>query len=65
MVHASFCAEKMAFIIGMYEEERSGETERIKMRGSERIAGSSTTPVVDRDWWVTRLISACLLGHRS
>jgi hypothetical protein len=32
--HASFCAEKIAFIIGMYEEDKSGETERIKMRGS-------------------------------
>lgn len=47
--HASFCAEKMAFIIGMYEEDRSGETDRIKMRGSWRIVGSSATLVVGEE----------------
>lgn len=44
--HASFCAEKIAFMIGMYEEDKSGETERIKMRGSWTIDGSSATPAV-------------------
>jgi hypothetical protein len=31
----------MEFIIGMYDVERSGETERISIRGSGRPAGSS------------------------
>ena len=30
----------MAFIIGMYDVARSGETERIRIRGSGRVAGS-------------------------
>ena len=37
----SFCAEKMEFMMGMYEEERSGETERMRMRGEAWVAGSS------------------------
>lgn len=65
MRHASFCAEKMAFIIGMYEEDKSGETDRIKMRGSWRIAGSSTILVVDGEGWVMRLMSVCMLKHIS
>jgi hypothetical protein len=43
-------------MIGMYEVERSGETERIRMRGSRRVdelAGVS----VEEDGWITRLMS--------
>ena len=30
----------MAFITGMYDVERSGETERMRIRGSGRVADS-------------------------
>ena len=50
----SFCAEKMEFMIGMYEVERSGETERMRMRGSGRSAESAGALGVG---WVMRLMS--------
>jgi hypothetical protein len=34
----SFWAEKMAFMMGMYDVDRSGDTERIRIRGSVRLA---------------------------
>lgn len=61
--HTSFCAEKIAFIIGMYEEDKSGETERIKMRGSWMTDGSSATPAVVDEGWVMRLMSVYELNH--
>jgi hypothetical protein len=36
----NFWAAKMEFMMGMYDAERSGETERIRMRGSISVAAS-------------------------
>jgi hypothetical protein len=35
MALTSFCAANMAFIIGMYEADISGETDIMRIRGSE------------------------------
>ena len=53
----------MEFMIGMYADGWSGETEIIKIRGSGRVAASSERPlvVVDAGTLVVRLISAELL----
>jgi hypothetical protein len=32
----NFWAEKMAFMMGMYDVDRSGDTERMRIRGSVR-----------------------------
>ena len=56
----SFWAENIQFIIGIDDVERSGETDRMRMRGSGRIAGSRPSAgllVVDIDGRVIRLIS--------
>ena len=47
----------MAFIIGMYDVERSGETDRISIRGSGRPTGSVGLAVVDADEAEVRFIS--------
>ena len=36
-----FCAENIEFMIGMYDAERSGETDKMRMRGSGKLSGSS------------------------
>lgn len=57
----------MEFIIGIYDVERSGDTDRIRIRGSGRMAGSSPSAgllVVDGEVRVTRLTSSegwCLI----
>lgn len=38
MVTFSFCAEKMEFMTGIYEEDWSGDTDRINIRGSSDVA---------------------------
>lgn len=43
MILASFCAEKIAFIIGMYDVERSGDTDKTSMRGSGSMVGSKAS----------------------
>ena len=43
-------------MMGMYEEERSGETERMRMRGDAWVAGSSGA-VAPAGTCVMRLIS--------
>lgn len=55
--HTNFCAEKIEFIMGMYDVDKSGETERIRIRGSGNMDGSSAA-LVDVDGWVMRLISS-------
>ena len=34
MMPTNFCAENIAFMIGMYAVDRSGDTDRMRMRGS-------------------------------
>jgi hypothetical protein len=41
MVTLNFWAAKIEFMTGMYDAERSGETERIRMRGSVSVAVSA------------------------
>lgn len=41
----------------MYDVDKSGETERIRIRGSGSIEGSSAA-FADVDGWVMRLISS-------
>ena len=63
----NFCAEKMAFIIGMYDVARSGETERIRIRGSGRVAGSTLSAdllvPVGGDEVVIRLTSGKIMNE--
>ena len=44
----SFCAENMEFIIGMYDVDKSGDKDRIKIRGSSpsdaRVSNLSVFP---------------------
>lgn len=55
MVTFSFCAEKMAFMIGMYDDDKSGETERMRMRGSGTLVEPSAT-LVEMEGSVMRLM---------
>jgi hypothetical protein len=52
----SFWAEKTEFMIGMYEVARSGETERMRRRGSGRVlaAGPSARRLTSRCRVVSR-----------
>lgn len=46
----------MEFMIGIYDVDKSGDTEKIRMRGSGRIAESSVD-IAEVDGCVIRLIS--------
>lgn len=60
--HTSFWAEKIEFIMGIYDVDKSGETERIRIRGSGSMAGSSAG-FVDVDGCVIRLISSSVYSE--
>ena len=42
----SFCAANIAFIIGIYDADISGDTDKMRIRGSEAGSLDSTVAVV-------------------
>jgi hypothetical protein len=54
----SFCAENMEFMRGMYDAERSGDTEMIRMRGSGALRALGASLAVAVDVWLNLLMSA-------
>ena len=53
----SFCAEKIEFINGMYDVERSGDADSISIRGSGTGVCASVAGVVATEGLRIRLIS--------
>ena len=53
----SFCAENIEFMIEIYDEDWSGDTETINIRGSGKIVGSSERAFELEAGLVMRLMS--------
>lgn len=57
MRRTSFWAENIEFMMGMYDEDWSGETDRMRIRGSGRITDSSVPVFEAVEEFVVRLTS--------
>lgn len=53
----SFCAENIEFMRGMYDAERSGEMEMMRMRGSGALGALGASLAVAIEDWFSLLIS--------